>query len=377
MTLSDIRRDTPGEPLDERFNATRCVRKRPPSLGSHCESESPLMDPRPGQRSPREPFVVDQTAQIQRAPRGVNVAYTPLSRRELPPSLHPLGGHMRRLTLLALACVIGVLTSACSRPAGTLEAATEALGATELRSIEYSGTGRWFQFGQAPSPTLPWPQFDVSSFTATVDYQTPGARVQMARSQTVEPGRTRPAPVEQRPVQYRQRHVRLEHGRRPRARRPTRAPAPQPQPAAVEERAMEIWTTPHGFLKAAAANNATSQPAEGGSEVSFTVDGKHQYVGPDQRAEPGGARPDLDRQPGPRRHARRVRLLRLPRFRRRHVPGPHRADAGWASGAGHHRLVGHRQSRASTSQVPEAVAQLCASGRDASPSRSSPTASTT
>ena len=101
---------------------------------------------------------------------------------------------MRRLTLLALACVIGVLTWACSRPAGTLEAATEALGATELRSIEYSGTGRWFQFGQAPGPTLPWPQFDVSSFTATVDYQTPGARVQMARRQTVEPGRTGPHP---------------------------------------------------------------------------------------------------------------------------------------------------------------------------------------
>jgi glyoxylase-like metal-dependent hydrolase (beta-lactamase superfamily II) len=57
------------------------------------------------------------------------------------------------------------------------------------------------------------------------------------------------------------------------------APAPQPQVEAVEERTMEIWTTPHGFLKAAAANNATTQPAEGGSEVSFTVDGKHKYVG--------------------------------------------------------------------------------------------------
>lgn len=41
---------------------------------------------------------------------------------------------------------------------------------------------------------------------------------------------------------------------------------------------MEIWTTPHGFLKAAAANNATSQAADGGSDVSFTADG-HKYVG--------------------------------------------------------------------------------------------------
>ena len=83
---------------------------------------------------------------------------------------------MRRLILLALACAIGA-ASACSRPAGTLDAATEALGAATLQSIEYSGTGRWFQFGQAPGPTLPWPQFDVSSFTATVNYQTPGAGV--------------------------------------------------------------------------------------------------------------------------------------------------------------------------------------------------------
>ena len=41
---------------------------------------------------------------------------------------------------------------------------------------------------------------------------------------------------------------------------------------------MEIWTTPHGFLKAAAANNATAQQAEGGSEISFSI-GKNRYVG--------------------------------------------------------------------------------------------------
>ena len=47
---------------------------------------------------------------------------------------------MRRLILLALACAIGA-ASACSRPAGTLDAATESLGAATLQSIEYSGTG--------------------------------------------------------------------------------------------------------------------------------------------------------------------------------------------------------------------------------------------
>lgn len=42
---------------------------------------------------------------------------------------------------------------------------------------------------------------------------------------------------------------------------------------------MEVWSTPHGFIKAALANNATSTPANGGSEVSFTVGGKYKYTG--------------------------------------------------------------------------------------------------
>src|SRR4029453_17701868 len=119
----------------------------------------------------------------------------------------------------------------------------------------------------------------VNAFTATVNYDTPAARVQMERIQVVEPDRARPAPVQQRPVQ-------LVSGAYawtmavPAGSAPGTAPAPQPQPATVEERTMEIWTTPHGFLKAAAANNATSQPATGGgSDISFTMAGNHKFTG--------------------------------------------------------------------------------------------------
>ena len=185
---------------------------------------------------------------------------------------------MRTLTTLVIGAAIALASAACGPQAGTLPAAVDALGAATLTSIEYSGSGRWFQFGQAPGPALPWPQFDVSSFTAAINYATPGARVQMTRTQTVEPGRLRPAPVEQRPVQ-------LVSGTYawnlavPAGAQPGAAPAAQAQPVAVEERTMEIWATPQGFLKAALANNATSQPSSGGSEVSFTVGGKNQYSG--------------------------------------------------------------------------------------------------
>ena len=167
--------------------------------------------------------------------------------------------------------------AACSKPAGTLPAAADALKAGEVKSIEYSGTGRWFQFGQAPNATLPWPQFEVSSFTASINYDTPAARVQMTRKQTVDPARLRPAPAEARPDQYISGTAAWNMAA-PAGAAAGVPPAPQAQPATVEERAMEIWSTPHGFLKAAQANNATSQATDGGSDVSFTA-GKNKYIG--------------------------------------------------------------------------------------------------
>ena len=184
---------------------------------------------------------------------------------------------MRTLMIPFLAVAIAVASAACGPQAGSLQAANDALGATQVNSVEFSGTGRWYQFGQAPAPGTPWPQFDVSRYTATVNYATPAARVQMTRKQTIEPGRVRPAPVEQNPDQYVSGRTAWNLAA-PAGAAPDAPPVPQPQPAAVEERVMEIWTTPHGFLKAAAANNATSTPSEGGSEVTFTA-GKNKYVG--------------------------------------------------------------------------------------------------
>jgi glyoxylase-like metal-dependent hydrolase (beta-lactamase superfamily II) len=186
---------------------------------------------------------------------------------------------MTNVTVSILVLALAAASAACAprEEPGTLQAATTALGAAEIRSIEYSGTGQWYQFGQAPAPALPWPAFDVSSFTASIDYETPAARVQMVRRQVVDPGRVRPAPVEQRPNQLVSGSYAWNLATPPGAG-PDQPPVPQPQPAAAAERLAEIWTTPHGFLKAAAANTATSQPVEGGSEVTFTASGSR-YAG--------------------------------------------------------------------------------------------------
>ena len=87
-----------------------------------------------------------------------------------------------------------------ARPA--LTRAAKALGAAEISGLEFAATGSWYQFGQAPAPGLAWPQFAVSNYRASIDYGTPAARVQITRSQVVEPGRVRPAPVEQKVDQF-------------------------------------------------------------------------------------------------------------------------------------------------------------------------------
>lgn len=173
----------------------------------------------------------------------------------------------RTLALFTLSAV------ALAAQAASLEGAAQALGASQIQSIEFSGAGRWFQFGQAPAPNLPWPQFDVSRYVASINYDSASARVQINRLQTIDPDRARPVPVEQRVDQYVSGSRAWNVGVAPAAANPT------PQVAAVEERAAEIWATPHGFIKAALANQATSKSVKGGLEVSFTVAGKYRYVG--------------------------------------------------------------------------------------------------
>src|SRR4029453_9315293 len=160
---------------------------------------------------------------------------------------------MRTWIALAVGLVTASTMIACGSKAGTLQASAEALGAADTRTIEYSGTGKWFQFGQAPNPTLPWPAFDVSAYNASINYEAPAARIQMTRKQVVEPGRVRPAPVEQKPDQY----ISGTAAWNMAAPGGGGAPAAQPAPAAVEERTMEIWSTPQGFLKAAGGEHAT------------------------------------------------------------------------------------------------------------------------
>ncbi len=180
---------------------------------------------------------------------------------------------MPRVNLPTLSLTALLLAAAFSAHAASLQEAASQLGAASVNSIEFSGSGQWFQFGQAPANNLPWPQFDVSKYVADIDYGQASAKVQITRLQSEDPKWRRPAPTTQWANQYVNGKVAWNL---PAAQLPQ---TPSAQPAAVEERSAEIWSTPHGFIKAALANNATSKPVKDGVEVSFTVDGKYRYVG--------------------------------------------------------------------------------------------------
>ena len=53
---------------------------------------------------------------------------------------------MRTLMTSSLVVAIAVASIACGPQAGSLQAANETLGTAQVNSIEFSGTGRWYQF---------------------------------------------------------------------------------------------------------------------------------------------------------------------------------------------------------------------------------------
>jgi hypothetical protein len=59
---------------------------------------------------------------------------------------------------------------------------------------------------------------------------------------------------------------------------PVTPPPPIAQLAVVADRTQQIWSTPHGFLKAARLNQATTRAVPQGTEVTFTFAGRR-FVG--------------------------------------------------------------------------------------------------
>jgi glyoxylase-like metal-dependent hydrolase (beta-lactamase superfamily II) len=158
---------------------------------------------------------------------------------------------MRTMTALVMGLALTVAISGCSKKTG-VAAAADAMGATNLNSIQFSGSGTNYAFGQAYTPGGPWPRFEVKNYVAAVDYQAPAMRLDMLRAQGEHPpkgGGAQPFATDQRTIQVVSGKSAWSEG----------GAQPAPNPDATSERLRGIWLTPHGVVKAAMASGVTGE----------------------------------------------------------------------------------------------------------------------
>ncbi len=136
----------------------------------------------------------------------------------------------RLVSVTAVAtCWLVVLTTQlpAQQAPDPVRAAFRALGASQVRSLRFTGFGATYPVGQGPASSERRARIPLKDYVAEVDYVAPATRV---------------------------------------------------QPEAVSARLQGIWATPHGFLQAAAAHGATTRLVPLGTEVRFSANGRH-YVG--------------------------------------------------------------------------------------------------
>ena len=163
---------------------------------------------------------------------------------------------------LWMACALFFLCAGAASGQGAktvLQAAQKAMG--DVTSIQYSGTGHIYSFGQAWTPNAAWPSTNLTSYTKTIDYSSKSAKEDLIHSE--------PNPMVKgggRPFAGDDKQENLVSGQ---YAWDMPGKTPVPQGGAAAERQLQIWLTPHGFLKAAMENNATAKKAAMGTEISF------------------------------------------------------------------------------------------------------------
>ena len=168
----------------------------------------------------------------------------------------------RFLVAIGLTAVVAGGTSGQDAKA-VINGASQAIGVSTLKSIQYSATGFDFALGQAPNPSSPWPKFTNKSYTRIVNFETPASRVDRVRVQAENP----PRGGGQQPIVGEQ---------------------PQNQtiivgPDTPWAQQLELWMLPHGFLRAAASRGATVEARTVAGKkytvITFTGDNKAKVNG--------------------------------------------------------------------------------------------------
>src|SRR5688572_9167610 len=162
---------------------------------------------------------------------------------------------LRTLTGAALVVTLLSIGAAAQNASSVVAAASKAMGVDTLNSITFSGTARNGQFGQSKAignPLGPVNVTQITMYTRTINFAPAPSPTALVSRAT---GPTQP---------------------------PTVPGTPPPMPGVFNQnitgmqvetnwnQALNVWTTPWGFLKGAAANNATVRQQGGQQVVSFS-----------------------------------------------------------------------------------------------------------
>ncbi|MBI4264152.1 MAG: MBL fold metallo-hydrolase [Acidobacteria bacterium] len=157
----------------------------------------------------------------------------------------------RRFWLLGAILLLAAPPADAQDARAVLQAASAAMGADGVRTIQYSGTGWNAAVGQSFNPAQDWPRFEITAYTRTLDYEGRSSREELTRRQ----GSYLPQGGGGTPLQGEQQQRFYVSGASAwNVQGTTAAPAP----AAAEVRQLDIWLSPHGFLKAAMASGSVT-----------------------------------------------------------------------------------------------------------------------
>ncbi len=172
---------------------------------------------------------------------------------------------MRRpLLVMAVLVLLSPLAGYAQDGRAALEGVAKAMGAASVKSIQYSGNGVNFQVGQNYTADLAWPRFVVKSYTRAVSYETASIRDQLVRTHGENPQRGGGAGGFVGGEQRQNFAARGDFAWN------VVGEATNPVPVTLLDRQLQLWTTPHGVVKMAMANNTTVQ----GKTISFVVPGR-------------------------------------------------------------------------------------------------------
>src|SRR5712671_4346768 len=182
---------------------------------------------------------------------------------------------MTRKHVVALTLLFGLLTWGAiswANEAGpdaksAIANATQALGAGNLKTIEFSGSGFDYALGQNPNGNAPWPKFNDKTYTRVIDFEAPASRMSRVRTQFENP----PHGGGQQPIVGEQQQNQI-------------VAAGSPQAGGLKDDLMMLL--PYGFLRSAAsAGDATVKSQKSGGKqytvISFTGSNKaavHGYL---------------------------------------------------------------------------------------------------